>query len=318
MTSHSLYLLEQLNSGCGYFIQADRCLLAKRTRYQDLALYESAHFGKFLCLDNLFMTSEADEFFYHENLIHPAAMTHPAPRSALIIGGGDGGAAEEVLKHPTIEHAVLAELDAEVVDVCREQLGTIHRGVFEDPRLQLMIGDGRTYLENVTTTFDLIILDLTDPQGPSLGLYTQEFYHLCKTRLSGAGLLALHVESPISRPKTYARIITTLRQVFPIVRPYLVYIPLYGTWWGMATASESSDPCALTPSEVEHQIATRGIEHLRFYNGDTHRSVFALPNFIRELLRQPVSPLTDASVDLDEAPLPYRLKVVSESVTPMP
>ncbi|MFN4279702.1 polyamine aminopropyltransferase [Thermosynechococcus sp.] len=312
MTTHHLYLLEQLNAAAGYFIRADRCLFTKKTRYQELALYESAHFGKFLCLDHLFMTSEADEFFYHENLIHPAAITHPAPRSALIIGGGDGGAAEEVLKYPTIEQVVLAELDEEVVEVCRQHLDTIHRGAFEDPRLKLMIGDGRAYLENTSAQFDLIILDLTDPQGPSLNLYTQEFYHVCKQHLAAAGLLALHVESPIARPTTYARLVTTLRQVFPIVRPYSVYIPLYGTLWGMATASESCDPCTLTAAEVEQRIATRGISDLRFYNGETHRGVFALPNFIRTLLSRPVAPLTDEDTTLEEELPTSRLKIIPQ------
>lgn len=295
-----LYLVEQLNEDFGYFVRARRQLVASRTRYQALALYDTPMFGKLLRLDEVFMTSEGDEFFYHENLIHPAAITHPAPRRALIIGGGDGGAAEELLKHDGMEKVVLAELDEGVIAACREHLPSIHRGIFDDPRLALAIGDGRAYVEKTAEDFDLIVLDLTDPHGPSQALYTREFYAACRNRLTPQGLLSLHVESPISRPQTYARIIATLRSVFPLVRPYLVYIPLYGAWWGMATAAVTSDPLTLTEEEVEQRIAQRGISELRFYNGAMHRAMFALPNFVRELLDRPAEPVADASPPLED------------------
>lgn len=301
MSEHpETFLVEQLNEDFGYFVRASRTLVESRTRFQDLALYETPMFGKLLRLDEVFMTSEKDEFFYHENLIHPAAITHPAPRRALVIGGGDGGAAEELCKHAGMEQVVLAELDEGVIAACREHLPTIHRGVFDDPRLELAIGDGRAYVEQEGDPFDLIALDLTDPHGPSQALYTREFYAACRARLSPEGLLSLHVESPISRPNTYARILATLASVFPIVRPYLVYIPLYGTWWGMATASERSDPLHLSEDEVERRIAARGLGHLQFYNGAMHRALFALPNFVRALIARPAEPIHDASPPLSD------------------
>ncbi|MCX7897597.1 MAG: polyamine aminopropyltransferase [Rhodocyclaceae bacterium] len=295
-----LYLVEQLNEDFGYFVRASRVLATGRTRYQDLALYDTPMFGKLLRLDEVFMTSEKDEFFYHENLIHPAAITHPSPRRALVIGGGDGGAAEELLKHPSIEKVVLAELDDGVIDACRTHLASIHRGALEDARVELAIGDGRAYVEAEGAPFDLIALDLTDPHGPSQALYTREFYRACEKRLAPGGLLSLHVESPISRPRTYARIVATLSSVFAIVRPYLVYIPLYGTWWGMAVASMSRDPLTLSEDEVERRLAMRELEELRFYNGAMHRAVFALPNFVREILAAPAEAITDASPPLED------------------
>lgn len=318
MSENSLFLVEQLNPDYGYFLRATSKVAAGRTRFQDMEVYDTPLFGRVLRLDSVFMTSEKDEFFYHENLVHLAATTHPAPRRALVIGGGDGGAVEEILKHPGIEHVVLAELDDGVIAASREYLHAIHRGAFDDPRCEIHIGDGKTYIETATESFDLLLLDLTDPHGPSQALYTQEFYTACRQRLSADGLLALHIESPVTRPATCARIVATLRTVFPIVRPYLVYVPLYGTWWGFAIASNasSSDPLSIAEAEVDHRIADRGLTDLRFYNGAMHHAVFALPNFVREIFAAAAIPITAASPSLEDdigLNLADRLRLVSES-----
>ncbi|MBC7355165.1 MAG: spermidine synthase [Desulfomicrobiaceae bacterium] len=294
------FLVELVTQSHGYFIQAGSLVMQGKTQFQKIAIFDTPALGRVLCLDDVFMTSEKDEFFYHENLIHPAAITHPAPRQALVIGGGDGGAAEELLKHAGMERVVLAELDNGVIEACRRYLPAIHGGVFDDPRLHLAIGDGRKLVETTKDSFDLIALDLTDPRGPSQALYTHEFYSACSRRLTPHGLLSLHVESPLSSPQVYARIIATLRSVFPIVRPYLVYIPLYGTWWGMATASHQQDPLTLTPEEVRRRIRDRGLTALQFYNEATHHAVFALPGFVQNILASPAPPFFDASPPLED------------------
>ncbi|HCA26462.1 MAG TPA: polyamine aminopropyltransferase, partial [Betaproteobacteria bacterium] len=217
-----------------------------------------------------------------------------------IIGGGDGGAAEEILKYPSIETVVMAELDDGVVAVAKKYLQTIHHGAFDDPRLDVRIMDGKVYVEETSDRFDLVALDLTDPHGPSQALYTREFYIACRRVLTEDGLLSLHVESPISRPTTYNRIVKTLHSVFPIVRPYLVYIPVYGTWWGMAVASMASDPLSLSAEEVDKRVTQRNLRNLQFYNGDTHRAVFAQPNFVRNLLTGPGEIITAASPPLSD------------------
>ncbi len=299
-THHSRYVIERLNEDYGYYLRAGEVMMRGRTNFQEVEVFDTPMFGRMLRLDRVFMTSEKDEFFYHENIVHVAAITHQHPRRALIIGGGDGGAAEEILKHPSIESVVMAELDGEVVEIAKKHLQTIHRGAFNDPRLDVRIMDGKAYIEETSDRFDLVVLDLTDPHGPSQALYTREFYISCRQVLTENGLLSLHVESPISRPTTYNRIVKTLHSVFPIVRPYLVYIPVYGTWWGMATASMAADPLSLSTAAVDQQIAMRDLRDLQFYNGDTHRSVFAQPNFIRNLLAGPGEIITTASPPLSD------------------
>ncbi len=294
------FLAERLNDHYGYFLSASDPVETGRTRFQDLEVYDTPQFGRMLRLDGCFMTSEKDEFFYHENIVHPAALTHPDPRRALVVGGGDGGTAEELLKHPGMERVVVAELDDGVVEAARRHLGAIHRGAFDDPRCEVRIMDGKASIETTAERFDLLVLDLTDPHGPSQALYTREFYAACRRALTPEGLLSLHVESPISRPHTWRRILATLEAAFPVVRPYLVYIPLYGTWWGMATAAEHADPLALSEEEVEARLKTRGISHLQFYNGAMHRALFALPNFVRDLLAAPGEVITAASPPLED------------------
>ena len=285
------FLYEWLNEDYGFFLRADKRLGAARTKFQDLEIYNTPQFGKLFRLDGCFMTSERDEFFYHENLIHPAATAHKAPKRALIIGGGDGGAAEELLKHPSIERVVMVEIDGKVVDIAKEHFGKIHRDAFSDRRLELKITDGLAYLAATDERFDLIALDLPDPIGPATALYETAFFANCRRALAPGGALTLHMGSPVSRPDRVAAIYERLAATFPIVRPFVVFIPLYGALWSLACCSDSLDPSALGPAEIEQRIAARRLSQLQYYNGATHQAVFALPNFVRELTvtRAPVN-----------------------------
>ena len=294
-----LYLLEHLNDGFGFWVRARRRLAHVKSPFQDIELLETVSFGRTLRIDGYFMTSDKDEFFYHENMIHPAGISHPGPRRALIIGGGDGGAAEEYLKYPTMNEVVMAEIDQVVVDFCKEHLPQVHRGAFDDPRLKVLITDGKAYVEQCQDPFDLMMLDLTDPFGPAEALYRVEFLRECRRILGPQGVMSMHLGSPIARPNVFHRIVSSLREVFKHVRPYMVYVPLYGTAWGMAVASDETDPLALSAGQVDQRIAERGISHLQYYNGDTHRAVFALPNYVRDILARPAKPIT-ADTPMDE------------------
>ena len=148
----------------------------------------------------------------------------------------------------------------------------------------LRIEDGFAYVRNSTETFDLIVLDLTDPGGPSKPLYTPEFYRACAARLSPMGALTLHIASPVAHPERIRATLASLRSAFAIVSPYLTSVPLYGGLWMMASCSALLDPRPMTPREVERRIAQRNLTDLQFYNGDTHRAAFALPNFVRALV----------------------------------
>lgn len=281
-------LYEDLNEHAGFFIRPSRLLDAGQSEYQAYEVWDTEQFGKLFRLDGCFMTSERDEFFYHENLIHVPALTHPAPRSALIIGGGDGGSAEELFKHPTMQNVVLVELDAKVIEIARAHLQAVHHGVLDDPRLELRIEDGLRYVREVAPAnarrFDLIVLDLTDPVGPAEALYEEAFFRDCKALLTECGALSLHIGAPIFQPVRLVQLMRNLRAVFRDVSPYFMYIPLYGSQWGMACASDALDPTALSEAEIDARIASRGISRLRHYNGAVHRAQFALPNYLRELL----------------------------------
>ena len=278
-------MTEYLTDEWGFFIKSSRRYERFRSPYQAVEVHETEPFGKLFRLDGHFMTSEQDEFFYHENLVHTSAVTHPSPERALIVGGGDGGSAEELLKHPSVKKVTLAEIDMAVVDVARKYLGSVHKGSLDDPRLTLRIGDGFAFVRETAETFDLIVLDLTDPGGPSLELYTPEFYRACAAQLAPLGALTLHVASPVAHPDRIRQTLVGLRSAFSIVTPYLTSVPLYGGLWMMACCSASLDPRKLSAPEVDRRLSQRAIADLQYYNGDTHRASLALPNFVRALAR---------------------------------
>ena len=301
------YLAERLTPDFGFYLREAQLLAQKQSPWQHIEVFDNPLFGRVMRIDGCFMTSERDEFFYHEPMIHLPALAHPGPRSALVVGGGDGGAVEELLKYPTMERVVLAELDADVVDLARTWLGKIHKGALDDPRMELRLGDARGLIESGTERFDQIVLDLTDPFGPALDLYTVEFYQACQRTLLPGGVLSLHMGSPIHLPGSMARIAASLQQAFPIVRPYLQYVPLYGTLWCMAMASDSTDPALLSSAEVDTRIAERGLRDLQLYNGATHQALLTQPNFVRELLARPAEPIyrggtLDEAIDPDSLP----------------
>jgi spermidine synthase len=277
-------MTEFLTDDWGFFVRTARQYERFTSPYQTVEVHDTVPFGKLFRLDGCFMTSERDEFFYHENLVHIAAMTHPQPERALIIGGGDGGSAEEILKHPSIKSVTLAEIDLAVVDISRKYLQKVHRGSLDDPRLALKIEDGFAFVHNDTGHYDLVVLDLTDPGGPSKPLYTPDFYRACAARLSPLGAMTLHIASPVAHPDRIRATLANLRSAFALVCPYLTSVPLYGGMWMMACCSPMLDPRTMTPLQIDRRIAQRGIGDLQFYNGDTHRAAFALPNFVRALV----------------------------------
>jgi spermidine synthase len=276
-------LTEYMTDDWGVFVRSAGTLARFRSAYQDVEVHDSVPFGKLFRLDGHFMTSERDEFFYHENMVHVAALAHPSPGRALIVGGGDGGSAEELLKHPSMRTVTIAEIDKAVIDISREHLRAVHRGALDDPRVTIRIGDGFRFVMDTRDAFDLIVLDLTDPGGPSTALYTPEFYAACAARLGPQGAMTIHVGSPVAHPDRVRHTLAQLGSAFAVVTPFLTAVPLYGGTWMMACCSASLDPRALQASDVDRRIAQRGIADLQFINGDTYRAVLALPNYVRPL-----------------------------------
>jgi spermidine synthase len=277
-------IFERLNDASGVYFEG-RLVERRQTPFQLLEVYETPELGRIFRLDGYNMTSERDEFFYHENLVHPAATAHPAPKRALVIGGGDGGSSEELLKHATMEQVHMAELDPDVIEISRAQFAKVHRGVFDDPRLKVTVGDGLAYLRQTSVRYDIITMDLTDPIGPSVELYSSATFALARGALAEGGALTLHIGSPFSHPGRVRETLANLRRVFRVVTPYFAHIPIYGSIWGFACASDRLDPKAVPPAEIERRIAGRGIGDLQYYNGEVHAALFALPNYIRELVR---------------------------------
>lgn len=279
--------VEWLADDVGYCVRDGRLLERLRTPHQEIEVWDTPRFGRLFRLDGCFMTSERDEFHYHENLAHVAAIPHPAPARALIIGGGDGGSAEELLKHPTMKRIVIVELDAGVVDIARRYLYAVHAGALDDPRVELRIADGLDYVagkQGEGEQFDLIVLDLTDPVGASRPLYDEPFFRGCQALLAEGGALSLHLGSAAFQREQVQSIVRRLRRVFGVVRPYFLYVPLYGSLWGFAVAADALDAAGFAPETIDSRIAARGITRLQHYNGAVHCAQFALPNHLRALL----------------------------------
>jgi spermidine synthase len=277
-------LMEPLNDSTGFYIKAARQLGEWQTRFQKMAIYDTPHYGKLFRLDGFNMTSEKEEFVYHENLIHPALTAHAAPKRVLIVGGGDGGSSEEALKHPSVERLTMVEIDGDVIEVAKEHFREVHQGVFDNPKLRVLVEDGMKFVRETSEKFDLIALDLNDPMGPAEALYSTEFFQQLRAVLAPGGALTLHIGSPVARPERVAQLAQRLNGVFRIVRPYIMYIPLYGSLWSMAVCSDKLDPKAFTADEIDRRIEARKLQDLRYYNGETHEGVFALPNFVRDLV----------------------------------
>jgi len=276
-------ILEKLNAASGVWFEGT-LRERRQTPFQLLEVYDTPELGRIFRLDGCNMTSERDEFFYHENLVHPAAVAHPAPKRALVIGGGDGGSSEELLKHRTLEVVHMAELDPVVIEVAKAQFRKVHRGVFDNPRLQVTVGDGLAYLRETANRYDLVCMDLTDPVGPSVELYSAATFALAKGAMTANGALTLHMGSPFSHPERVKQTLANLRQVFAKVTPYFVHIPLYGSIWGFACASDVLEPQLLSAQDVDRTIRARALSDLQYYNGETHRAVFAIPNYVRKLV----------------------------------
>lgn len=169
--------------------EIDKVLYEKKTEFQNLSIFENEAFGKVLTLDGVIQLTERDEFIYHEMLTHVPIFSHGNIKTVLVIGGGDGGIVREVLKHKTIEKVVLVDIDRYVIELSKQYLPKISDGAFDDPRLEVVIGDGSEYVKTQEKAFDLIICDSTDPIGPALVLFTTEFYQNCHDALKKVAFL---------------------------------------------------------------------------------------------------------------------------------
>lgn len=253
--------------------------------YQRIEVWDTPQLGRLFTLDGRPMTSTGDEFIYHECMVHPNALAHPAPRAALVLGGGDGGAARQLLAHRGIERIVVAELDAEVVRLTRAHLPEVHGGAFDDPRVELVIGDAAHYVAAAAASqFDLVVFDLTPPDSPAASLYTSAFYAQLKRVMRAGAALSLHLGSPYFHAQRVAGLLDDLRGAFATVRTMSAFVPLYGSLWMMACASDTLDPAALPVDVLGERLAARGLVTLGHYGPAMHAGLFAVPPSVHDKL----------------------------------
>ena len=270
-------------------LQVREVLHSGQTAYQHVDVLESRVFGRSLVLDGKTQSTERDEHIYHEALVHPAMLMHSNPRTVFIGGGGEGGTLREVLAHRSVERVVMLDLDQEVVELCRRFLPQHHQGSFDDPRVELIFQDARQYLEESRESFDVLIMDLVDPLegGTAYRLYTEEFYRIVKSRM-GAGGIMVTQSGPaglLSFDECFTTIYKTLASIFASTVPSQVHVPAFATLWGIILASESKLP-TLTDEQVDGLVAERINKELRFYDGESHRNMFAMPRYVRQGIQQ--------------------------------
>jgi len=285
------WFLEKHAKYTGHLYGVKKTLFEAVSPFQHIEIVELAHFGKTLILDGKIQSSEDSEWIYHETLVHPVMVAHEKPERVLIIGGGEGATAREVLKHSTVKAVDMVEIDIMVFQACKKHLPEFNAGAYEDPRYSLIITDGRALVEALSSRglYDVVIVDASDPirGGPAYLLYTKEFYEHVKALLRPGGLMitqAEDVSTLLFESICTASIYRTVKAVFPITRYLKCWVPTFDSEWGFVVGSMGPDPAALGPDEVRRRLAGRGVKGLKFYTPELHKSLFVLPKYLEELL----------------------------------
>ncbi len=277
----TIRLEESLAPDAGYFLNGTTALAKGQTEFQTFEVYETAEFGRLLRLDGIIQLTERDEYLYHEPLIHMAGLALPRFERALILGGGDGGALEEVLKYKSLSEAVIVEIDPKVIELARTYFASVNQNAFDDPRTHLILADGQHYVRETALaqqkTFDLITLDLSDPVGPSAALYEEAFLADCKKLLSPDGILTLHLGPCYFQPERIAALHATVRKLFRFAPTFANYIPFYGGLWAFTAASDRTNIAACSEADITARLTSLDLNRIRFITGATYKALQALP-----------------------------------------
>ncbi|AWI06843.1 polyamine aminopropyltransferase [Clostridium drakei] len=253
-------------------------LVRKETEYQDLAIVDTYSFGRMLLLDGIVQTTIKDEYVYHEMIAHIPLFTHPNPKKVLVVGGGDGGAIREVLKHPSVEKAVLCEIDKEVINECKRFLPEISCAL-DDTRCEIFVGDGIKYVHEHKNEFDVIIVDSTDPFGAAEGLFGGSFYKEIYDCLTEDGIFIAQTETPFYLPEVVKRVYNDANAVFPITKLFMAGIPTYPSgFWSFTVGSKKHDP---ETADLSNSIDI----DTKYYTKKLHKACFVLPKFVEDLTK---------------------------------
>ncbi len=279
--NRALWFREEGPGGIGTAIQIEGLLEERESPYQKIEIYQTTHFGRMMVLDGCIMFTEGDEFIYHEMLVHPAGCCLPELERALIIGGGDGGTARELLRYPAIKKVDLVEIDRDVVELSKKYFPSLSKS-FSDPRLSVHFEDGSKYVENYSgENYDLVVIDSTDPVGAAENLLSEDFYDKCRGVLSERGILAVQSESPFLYREVIESNAKVLSKLFKEVALYSAPVISYPTgWWCFFWASNRNHP----KNSLNRKLADSLARDLKYYNSEIHLASFALPNLLKKTL----------------------------------
>lgn len=272
-----LWYTEEHHKGVRYSILVKKHLYSGKSDYQRIDVIDTVFYGKMLILDGLVMLSERDESAYHEMISHIPAFTHPGPKTALVIGGGDGGTVRELLRHPSIEHIDLVEIDRQVVDISKEFFPELTSGL-KDCRVSIHYRDGIKFVKQTSDRYDLALVDSIDPIGPAAGLFQIDFYRDVYHCLSEDGILTAQAESPLFGQHISQAMVESLKTLFPLTFKYQSFIPTYPSGhWLFILASKKHHPT----KNYRLKDALSMEKEFKYYNAELHKAAFALPTWVR-------------------------------------
>ncbi len=294
---NSKWFLEYTTYEEGSFHSLKEIIYAGSSNYQRIEIIQTGSYGKCLVLDGKIQSTIADEFIYHEALVHPALTIHKSPKRVLICGGGEGATAREALKHPDISEVFIVDLDREVVELSKQYLKEWHKGAYDDRRVKLFYEDARGFIERYDNFFDVMILDLPEPfeGGPALLLYTKEFYRKAYKCLNKDGVMVTQAAScAVNNMNVFTAIVNTIKQIFPVVMPYTANIPSFHSPWGFCLASKDKKHSTVSTEIIKKRLINLKGE-LRFYDESTHVGMFSLPKYLRKAIENETAVITDSS-----------------------
>lgn len=240
---------------------AGRVITERRSAFQRVTVIDSERYGKGLLLDGCWMTAERQERHYHEPLVHPALCAAEAIERVLVIGGGDGGTARECLRHPGVQHVDLVEIDGVVVEMSQQHLAGIGGGCWSDPRVRLTVGDGIAWVrEAADASYDVVIVDGSDPAGPAEGLFNRAFFEHCRRILRPGGVFATQSESPEAFRDVHIATVRLLREVFGHADPLYGWVPMYPSGWWSWTFAATDGPRYRQPRPERAAAVAAGCE----------------------------------------------------------
>ncbi|QDO97288.1 polyamine aminopropyltransferase [Ferrovibrio terrae] len=278
---------ETLYKGFRQSHEVKKVLFEGRSKYQNVGVFESGRFGRILALDGVVQCTEGDEFVYHEMLTHLPILAHGKVESVLIIGGGDGGILEEVLKHTSVKRATMVEIDGEVIEVAKKYLPKICGKAFSDKRTNLIVGDGAAYVAETKNRYDLVIVDRPDPVGPATVLFSEGFYRNCRRVMKPNAILVAQNGVPHMQGPELTEAIKLFQKIWAESGSYLAVVPTYVCGFMSMTWACDRDITDVDPRQVFARFDKAKLPALRYYNPEIHFAAFALPNFVAGLIPAP-------------------------------